>query len=573
MKGLIQLNWAAICDEAFYLVYVEDMAAPLESSLFHCVANSFLAAGTKLHFAQAAVLALTRLGHKDLRTRLLAMQVLDRMMEPTQQNMLAAFYGSITSPSEKVWSVAQTEAAALIAAMSGDGPSVILEVCTRAPLAAEDQAHGLLAVLTPWIAAAQLKQQTSAASLLDAILYLDIKLSGQHPRAVSDLWSRLMDGEDARIQLILLYLIRQATARSNTQAAFNYARRAVSNFAGQPATPAVFAALMSLVDSEGLLCHPVEHPAVDASYAFCASVVDETLGNLSSTEVVAPGQMAALLAGQVVAETNPNSQVDMSLDSVKLLHALLAHVDADSELVRLESRAVLCRCIATWTGSEHDSAINPQSQRNTLLSALATGAQQYWSAETDTEHPPAFVPHTMAELVSNIVECLTPRHLQLRQLWGTQALSWATECTLPVVACRSFQMFRVLMSDVSAEMLSSIISRYSVTIAGTSTVVRKFNAEVLHTLCCIVQATSAGALVEFPQLLWSCGATTNTGGARVPTCRGPPCVPAGQGRCQRSQHSHQHHAGRSGRKVWEASAAPTSSHARTDIFAHHAWRL
>jgi len=116
----------------------------------------------------------------------------------------------------------------------------------------------------------------------------------------------------------------------------------------------------------------------------------------------------------------------------------------------------------------------------------------------------------MTTLVMNILGILLPFQPRIRQQWGELALSWATSCPIQHLACRSFQVFRILTPHVSARMMSDTLARLSSTIASDSEEIQYFNQEVLRTFAAVVQTIPESEIHNFPQIFWCATACLTT---------------------------------------------------------------
>jgi hypothetical protein len=465
-------------------------------------------------------LALTKLGHPDPEFRLRAFVLLEHIVEYGAWQSITTHYNRISSSSAKIYGDAQREVASMLAHLKPEEALAMIIECTARVTQLDASRRPLtLSIMSPWLQQVDLRKPgesspESARAVLDRVFFLGIRLGQDHHTEMCDLWNSLISVDSARnTQPVIVYLLRQATSRQPGEA-FEHARRAMSHFAGTPAGHIIFQALCTLIDSEHFVCLKCEaEPSTTNSQIPSFSYLDDVLGQYLPVQSVSNGQMAMLLAGQLA----PAALVDLvdgsAMTIAKLLHALVSQVVVDIPTVRKECQTLLFRLLSAWiemeSGDENSTQVLPQ-RRKELADLIASGSDLFWQGDHDELALPSFVPQKMALLLPRIVSLLSSRWPGCRQAWGEQSLIWATECTIPNIAYRSFQIFRVLMPDVSSLMLSSILSRYSITVAGTSTVVKKFNMEVLHTLCCIVQVTSTEELLGFPQLFWCCAAALET---------------------------------------------------------------
>lgn len=112
-------------------------------------------------------------------------------------------------------------------------------------------------------------------------------------------------------------------------------------------------------------------------------------------------------------------------------------------------------------------------------------------------------PKNMDLLVRNVLEVLTPISANIQEEWSKVALSWATTCAVRHIACRSFQVFRSLLSILDQPMLKDMLHRLSNTISDETPDIQGFAMQILMTLNAINAELDSAKLIDFPQLFWS----------------------------------------------------------------------
>ncbi|EGV63049.1 transcriptional activator leucine zipper [Yamadazyma tenuis ATCC 10573] len=115
----------------------------------------------------------------------------------------------------------------------------------------------------------------------------------------------------------------------------------------------------------------------------------------------------------------------------------------------------------------------------------------------------ARTPKNMDLLVRNCLEIVTPIVANLQEEWSRVALSWATTCAVRHIACRSFQVFRSLLSFLDQPMLKDMLHRLSNTISDETPDIQGFAMQILMTLNAINAELDSEKLIDFPQLFWS----------------------------------------------------------------------
>lgn len=115
----------------------------------------------------------------------------------------------------------------------------------------------------------------------------------------------------------------------------------------------------------------------------------------------------------------------------------------------------------------------------------------------------ARTPKNMDLLARNTLEIFAPSIPTLQQDWSRVSLNWATSCAVRHIACRSFQLFRSLLSFLDQGMLKDMLHRLSNTISDESMDIQGFAMQILMTLNAITAELDSEKLIDFPQLFWS----------------------------------------------------------------------
>lgn len=122
----------------------------------------------------------------------------------------------------------------------------------------------------------------------------------------------------------------------------------------------------------------------------------------------------------------------------------------------------------------------------------------------------ARTPKNMDLLARNVLEILTPIVPTLQDDWSRVSLHWATTCAVRHIACRSFQIFRSLLSFLDQGMLKDMLHRLSNTISDETLDIQGFAMQILMTLNAITAELDSEKLIDFPQLFWSSVACLST---------------------------------------------------------------
>ncbi|KAK6200429.1 transcriptional activator leucine zipper [Scheffersomyces amazonensis] len=122
----------------------------------------------------------------------------------------------------------------------------------------------------------------------------------------------------------------------------------------------------------------------------------------------------------------------------------------------------------------------------------------------------ARTPKNMDLLARNILKIFSTVHTNIQDDWSRVSLNWATTCAVRHIACRSFQVFRSLLSFLDQGMLKDMLHRLSNTISDETLDIQGFAMQILMTLNAITAELDSGQLIDFPQLFWSSVACLST---------------------------------------------------------------
>lgn len=188
-----------------------------------------------------------------------------------------------------------------------------------------------------------------------------------------------------------------------------------------------------------------------------------------------------------------------------LLHISFSLLDHYVPAVQEAASSLLCNLFHTLapTDPKVDLAINKLEQKDHV--------KYLWVYDDlNNDKRGARTPQNMDFLVRNTLEILTPIVNDLQEEWSRVALNWATTCAVRHIACRSFQMFRSLLSILDQPMLKDMLHRLSNTISDDTPDIQGFAIQILMTLNAITAELDSEKLIDFPQLFWCVTACLST---------------------------------------------------------------
>lgn len=181
-----------------------------------------------------------------------------------------------------------------------------------------------------------------------------------------------------------------------------------------------------------------------------------------------------------------------------LLHISFSLVDHYLPIVQEAACALIAHIL-------HSLALNdPRTQMALNKLSNKDKSKFLWVYDDlNNDNKGARTPKNMDLLVRNCLEILTPIVSNLQDEWSRVALNWSTTCAVRHIACRSFQVFRSLLSFIDQPMLKDMLHRLSNTISDETPDIQGFAMQILMTLNAINAELDSEKLIDFPQLFWS----------------------------------------------------------------------
>lgn len=210
--------------------------------------------------------------------------------------------------------------------------------------------------------------------------------------------------------------------------------------------------------------------------------------------------------------------VELGKESVPLLlQVVIVLWDHYTLLVQEQAREMLVHLIHELVISKIDD--NSTSPNKTSIEEFVESIRQHepkvvWTYEEsngkDEDDEGSRVPASMAYVANEVVSLFTIAYPGIHEQWAKTTLSWATSCPVRHLACRSFQIFRCILTSLDQPMLADMLARLSNTIADEEKDIQTFSMEILTTLKTIIGALEPTDLLQYPQLFWATYACLNT---------------------------------------------------------------
>lgn len=200
-----------------------------------------------------------------------------------------------------------------------------------------------------------------------------------------------------------------------------------------------------------------------------------------------------------------------------LLQVILVLWDHYTPVVQDQAREMLVHLIHELVISKIEDGttnIDKRSIEDFVESVRQNDMKVVWNYDDkngkDGEDSSSKVPDSMEYVAGEVMKFFSLAYPGLKEAWGRVALNWATSCPVRHLACRSFQLFRCILSSLDQQMLSDMLARLSNTISDEESDIQTFSMEILTTIRAIIEALASDDLIQYPQLFWTTCACLNT---------------------------------------------------------------
>lgn len=506
--------------------------------LEHCIARCYLADVSKVlesyfmvtvevlqdhgdypcPFWKLIALCLFMLGNDQSEVRSKSSTLL-RVLETRQQrnSKIQDFDISVSDKTQAVYKLAQFEISKRLA---NQYTELAFHVISEFTLYFKDlqpaMQRNVVAVVLPWIQAIELTLDPNGGPtaesyvLLANLLEITIKSGGALHNEVQALWQALATGPHPGNVRLVLDFIMQLCLERREQNFVEYAKQIVVflSTSNSPPGSKVVEFLLTQITPKAMV--PIEKremaqtPPDTSSMPYCADLA-EALPVGTKQAGFSLGQLSLILLVDLMV-----SPVLLAPDSVPLLlHVVTVLWDHYTPLVQDQAREMLVHLIHELVMSRIDDQTDPHHKES--IEELIDLVRQHdrsvvWSYEDSNgkvyDHENK-VPPGMEYLTNEVVRTFEVSFPGIKEQWGRLSLTWATSCPVRHLACRSFQIFRCVLTSLDQYMLGDMLARLSNTIADEDPEIQAFSMEILTTLKTLIIKLDPEKLITFPQLFWT----------------------------------------------------------------------
>lgn len=506
--------------------------------LEHCIARCYLAEVPKVlesyfmviievlqdhidypcPFWKLLALCLFTLGNDQSEIRSKSLTVL-RSLESRQQrnSKIQDFDISVSDKTQAVYKLAQFE---ISKRLGNQYTELDFHVISEFTLYFKDlqpsAQRNVVAVVLPWIQAIELKLDPNGGPtvqsyvLLANLFEITIKSSGALHNEVQALWQALATGPHPGNVRLTLDFIMQLCLERREQNFVEYAKQIVVFLSTTNSTPGIRVVEFLLIQINPKAMVPNEKrdalqaPPDIGSLPYCADLT-EALPIGTKQAGFSLGQLSLILLVDLMV-----SPVHLSQDNVPLLlHVVTVLWDHYTPLVQEQAREMLVHLIHELVISQIDD--QSYGSRKESIEELIDLVRRHdrsvvWGYEDSNgkvdDHDNK-VPPSMEYLTAEVVRTFEISFPGIKEQWGRLSLTWATSCPVRHLACRSFQIFRCVLTSLDQYMLGDMLARLSNTVADEDPEIQSFSMEILTTLKTLINKLDTDSLLTFPQLFWT----------------------------------------------------------------------
>jgi hypothetical protein len=381
--------------------------------------------------------------------------------------------------------------------------------------------QNMVAAILPWIQIIELQLDPNGGPtahsyvLLANLFEITIRSSSALHNEVQALWQALATGPHAgNVQLVLDFIMSLCLDRRE-QNFVEYAKQIVVFLSSTPAGVKVVEFLLMQITPKAMIPNEKRElvpPPPDAVKLPYVAELSEALPIGAKQAGFSLGQLSLILLVDLMV-----SPVQLETENVPLLLQVVTVLwDHYIPLVQEQAREMLIHLIHELVISKIDDETTIPTKKSIedfIESIRRHDAAVVWAYEDNNgkvDDQDNKVPGGMEVLTTEMVKDFEVTYPGIQEQWAKLSLTWATSCPVRHLACRSFQVFRCILTSLDQPMLADMLARLSNTIADDDPDVQTFSMEILTTLKTLILKLEPADLLNFPQLFWTTCACLDT---------------------------------------------------------------
>ncbi|KAB5523925.1 cell morphogenesis protein-like protein [Coniochaeta sp. 2T2.1] len=445
------------------------------------------------------------------------LRTLEERQPQARSSKIQDFDISISDKTKAVYKLAQFEISKRLAKQHTD---LAFHIFSEFTLYFKDQndpaQRNVIAVILPWIQSIELQVDPNGGPiaqsyvLLANLLEITIKSSSALHNEVQALWQALATGpHPGNVRLVLDFIMSLCLERRE-QNFVEYAKQIVVFLASTVATPGnkVVDFLLLQITPKAMVPNEkretIPTPPDVSGFPYCADL-SEALPVGTKQAGFSLGQLSLILLVDLMV-----APVSLVAENVPvLLQVVTVLWDHYTTLVQEQAREMLVHLIHELVISRLDDntpAATKESIEELIDSIRRHDRSVVWRYEDSNgkvDEDDSNVPPSMEHLTTEVVKTFELAFPGIKEQWGRLSLTWATSCPVRHLACRSFQIFRCILTSLDQYMLGEMLVRLSNTVADEDSEIQTFAMEILTTLKTLIVKLDAEKLATFPQLFWT----------------------------------------------------------------------
>ncbi|KAI6785179.1 Cell morphogenesis protein-like protein [Emericellopsis cladophorae] len=376
--------------------------------------------------------------------------------------------------------------------------------------------RNIVAVMLPWIQSVELKVDPNGGPAAESYVFLanlielTIKSSGALHNEVQALWQAVATGPfPGNVRLVMDFVISLCLDRRE-QNFVEYAKQIVVFLSTTNSPPGVkvIEFLLMHIDPRSMVPNEkreaVPPPSDVSLLPYCADLT-EVLPVGTKQAGFSLGQLSMILLVDLMVAPLQLPEENVPL----LLHVVTVLWDHYMPLVQEQAREMVVHLIHELVISAMDDR-TPPAQKETIQDLIdrvrrhdRTVVWGYEDSNGKVDDHDNKVPPGMEYLTTELAKTFEHTYPRVKEQWSKLSLTWATTCPVRHLACRSFQVFRCVLTSLDQKMLADMLARLSNTIADEDPEIQFFAMEILTTLKTLIDKLEPERLINFPQLFWT----------------------------------------------------------------------
>ncbi|KAF2268797.1 hypothetical protein CC78DRAFT_454854, partial [Lojkania enalia] len=509
-----------LLDRAIEMCYLSKSSKSLES-YFEVVTQVLTEREDyRLPFWKVLSAGLYTLGHESNELRMKSARMLRTLEAREQKNSkLQDLDISVSDKTIAVYKLAQFETSRRLAKQHGELAFLVFSQFSYYFKELQpDHQRNMVAAMLPWVQSVELQVNpdggptANSYMLLVNLFEITVRCSSALHNEIQALWQALATGPYAgNVQLILNFIINLCLEKRE-QNFVDYSKQIVVHLSSTPAGLKVVEFLLMQINPRSMIGEkrePTPPPPEATTLPYLADLT-AVLPSSNKQSGFALGQICLILLVDLMVPP-----VQLSSDHLPLLlQVVLVLWDHYTPVVQDQAREMLVHLIHELVIIKIDdetAGLDKRSVEDFVEIVRRRDPKVVWNYDDKNgKDAGTRVPESMTYVSEEILRFFSLAYPGLREAWGKVALNWATSCPVRHLACRSFQLFRCILSSLDQQMLSDMLARLSNTISDDESDIQTFSMEILTTLRAIIEALQPEDLIQYPQLFWTTCACLDT---------------------------------------------------------------